>query len=657
MAINKKVAKQKATQHEQKRVVARRTFALGGGMFLATGFLAARLYQIQVSQNNRYKRLSDLNQFDSRLVPPTRGHLLDRRVRILAGNAEIYTLHITPLHAGNLERALANLAAIIEIDDEAVKRVRERARTAPSFRPILVRESLTQRELARLAIRSAYLPGVSFAKSTRRIYPQGRLTGHLTGYVSPVTSRELQANAALGEIPDLATGKVGIEHRLEDELRGKPGSERVEVNALGRPIRVFRDIHPQSGGDVRLTIDIELQKHVSETLRRGSLEPVDMASADVQRTISRDRDLARHLASGENLLLRDERGRITPPQSGAAVVMDVNTGEVVAMVSAPGYDPNLFTDRLLSRDWKRIVEHPRTPLLNRATAGVYAPGSTFKMVVALAALEAGVVNAETNFDCEGSLELGDELFHCWVEDGHGEISMVNAIERSCDIFFYHVAVKTGIKRIRDMAHRLGLGYVTGVGVPEEKSGIIPSKRWKLATHGSPWTPGETVVAGIGQGYVLTTPLQLAVMTARLANRNWAVTPTLFASEKKREFPTLAISSAALESVITGMTRVTHHWRGTAWEYNLPEGYGGMAGKTGTVQVKRISTLQREEGIAKNIDRPWKERDHALFVGYAPLVKPRYAVSVVVEHGGSGGSTAAPIARDILKRALDMKVSV
>ncbi|MEC8366473.1 MAG: penicillin-binding protein 2 [Pseudomonadota bacterium] len=642
----------KVKQKENRRVTGRRTFLLGSGMLLATSFLSGRLYQLQVAQNNRYKRLSDRNQFDWRVVPPRRGRLVDRQERLLAGNAESYLLHITPLYAGDVDKSLAQLASLIELNDEVIGRVREQARKGPSFRPILIRESLTQRELSTLAIRSAYLPGVTFEKSLRRIYPQGALTGHVTGYVSPLTSREIEENSSLGDLPDLATGKIGIEYALEPELRGTPGGERVEVNARGRPIRVFRDFEPEPGGDVKLALDIGLQQHVTEILRRGQSEPVDMATAEVQRAIAGNRDLKLHLASGENMLLRDSIGNITPPESGAVVVMDIRNGEILSMVSSPTYDPNVFTDRLLTRDWRRLNEHPRNPLLNRVTAGLYAPGSTFKMVVALAALEAGIINERTSFSCKGSMELGNATFHCWLEDGHGTVNVVRALERSCDVFFYEVALKTGIQRIKAMANKLGLGDVTGIDIPGEKQGIIPHHEWKLATHGVVWTPGETVVASIGQGYVLVTPLQLAVMTARLASGTKAVTPSLQTVDGVPEFAELDISLAALRIVHKGMLEVTNGSLGTARAHNLPSRLGGMAGKTGTVQVKRITKEQREAGITKNIERPWKERDHALFVGYAPIKDPRYAVAVVVEHGGSGSSMAAPIAKAVLKRALE-----
>lgn len=638
-------------EKEFRRVMSRRSLVLGGAQLFFVTFLTGRLYQLQVAQNNRYQRLSDRNQFDMRIVAPQRGRVFDRKLRLLAGNAESYQLQITPLYAKDLPKVLAHLAEIIELPGSAQQEALEAAKKNPSFRPISIRGDLTQRELARLAVRSAYLPGVTFKKSLRRIYPQGALTGHVTGYVSPLTQREIDDDRSLRALPDLATGKIGVEFALESELRGAAGNERVEVNARGRPIRVIKDVDPKPGNDVQLALDIGVQLHAAETLRKGISEKVGLALPEAQRAIASNEEIRQHIATGDDLVLRDAKGSLTPAESGAAVVMDIHSGEVVSMVSTPMYDPNIFTEKLLTRDWRRLNNHPRNPLLNRATSGMYAPGSTFKMVVGLAALEAGIINERTSFACSGSMELGNATFHCWREDGHGQMNLVRALEQSCDVFFYEVALKTGIQRIKNMAERLGLGAVTGIDIPGEKKGIIPSHEWKLATHGVVWTPGETVVAAIGQGYVLATPLQLAVMTARIANGAEAVTPTLRTVDGPVSFPPLNISKSALRIVKKGMHAVTHGGLGTARNYNLDKKLGGMDGKTGTVQVKRITKEQREAGIVKNIDRPWKERDHALFVAYAPVRKPRYAISVVVEHGGSGSSMAAPVAQRIMKKVL------
>jgi penicillin-binding protein 2 len=626
---------------------------LGIGQLLLTGFLGGRLYQLQVTQNRRYQRLSDKNQFDLRVVAPPRGRIYDNKMRLIAGNAESFQLRMTPMHVKDMAGTLQSLSKVIDLPEAIQTDILTKAKKGPSFRELIVRRNLTQRELARLAIRSAYLPGVSFEKSLRRIYPQGALTCHVTGYVSPISSDEIEQDSSLRQMPDLSTGKIGVEYAQEPNLRGMPGYERIEVNARGRPIRVLRDTDPRAGADLQLSIDIGVQLHASKVLRKGRSDVVSFAEKDVQAGLASNPELVAHITSGDDLILRDPKGRLTPPESGAVVVMDIHNGNIVSLVSTPMYDPNMFTEKLLTRDWRRLNNHPRRPLLNRSTSGMYAPGSTFKMVVGLAALEAGIISEKSSFFCKGDMELGNATFHCWRKGGHGRMNLTSALEQSCDVYFYEVALKTGIKRIRNMALRLGLGNVTGVDIPGEKSGIIPSHEWKLATHGKVWTPGETVVAAIGQGYVLATPLQLAVMTARIANGKFAVNPSLVMHDPNNPpvFEPLDIPESALAIIRKGMFAVTGGPMGTARNYALSQKYGGMSGKTGTVQVKRITKQQREDGITKNIDRPWKERDHALFVAYAPINAPKYAISVVVEHGGSGSSMAAPIARDIMAKTI------
>jgi len=352
------------------------------------------------------------------------------------------------------------------------------------------------------------------------------------------------------------------------------------------------------------------------------------------------------------MILKDSKSRYVPPETGAVVLMDVETGGVVAMVSSPAYDPNLFAGKLSIRAWQNINDHPRVPLLNRVVAGLYSPGSIFKMAVYAAALEAGVISSDTSYICNGFFEFGDRNFYCWQEKGHGKVNGRQAIAQSCDVYFYQIALKAGIDRIQNMANRMGLGIITDVGIPGEKLGIIPNRQWKKNNRGTVWTPGETVIAGIGQGFVLTTPIQLAVMAARIGNGRKAVKAKLLSEHTKNsdEFQSLNISGTVLKEIQRSMRSVVAGGRGTARNYDL-KGYG-MAGKTGTVQVKRISKAERDEGIIDNTDRRWEDRDHALFVAYAPYEKPKYAISVIVEHGGSGSSMAAPIARDILKFALD-----
>ena len=644
--------KKRKEQRELSSIMTRRMLMVGGGQALLSALLIGRLYQLQIAQTDNYQRLSDRNQFDKRLVQAPRGRLLDARGRLLAGNSEVFELRMLPARIADLNGWLNRVRKIVRLRPAEINAILKRIEDQPDFLEVTVRSNLTQRELSRLAVLSPVLEGASFRKGFRRIYPQGWMTAHITGYVSPANKRDIKANPQLRYLPASRIGRSGLESTFEAALRGEAGVERIEMNAKGKPVRVLRDKRATPGDDVRLSIDVGAQSYAAERLRRGKSDIIPLQNPNVQQALLDNSELRAHVTTGDDLVLKDERGRLVPPESGAATVMDIHTGEIKLMVSVPGYDPNLFSNRLSVRDWRRLNEHPRTPLLNRVTSGLYAPGSTFKMVVLAAALEAGVVSQSTRYNCTGEFEFGNATFHCWNDKGHGNVDSIEALERSCDVYFYQIALKTGINRIHDMALRLGLGQTTEVGFANEKTGIIPDRNWKMESRGTAWTPGETVVAGIGQGFVLTTPLQLAVMAARIANQKYAVSPTLKAvvgAHDQPSFPPLDISPDIIDVLHRGMRAVTAGPMGTARKYDISS--AGMAGKTGTVQVKRITKEQREKGIIDNIDRPWKERDHALFVAFAPYKRPKYALSVVVEHGGSGSSMAAPIARDILNHVL------
>ena len=642
--------KKRKEQKELSTVMTRRMVMLGIGQGVLGTILVGRLYQLQIAQSDNYRRLSDNNQFDQRLVQAPRGRILDHRGRLLAGNSEVFELRMLPSRIQNPKAWLQRVSRLISLKPEDIETILEKIADQPSFLEVTVKSNLTQRELSRLAVLSPVLEGASFQKSYKRIYPQGWMTAHVTGYVSPVNKRDIEREPDLRYLPETRIGRTGIERKMEPNLRGLFGFERVEMNAKGKPVRVLRDQQANPGSDSYLSIDIEAQSFATERLRRGRWQAVPVHKPEVQEALMVNEELRAHVSMGDDLVLKDEKGRLVPPESGACVVMDIQTGEVKVMVSTPGFDPNLFSNRLSVRDWQRMNSHPRTPLLNRTISGLYAPGSTFKMVVLAAAMEAGVITTKTRYECTGAFEFGDRNFHCWNERGHGFVNAEQSLERSCDIYYYQIALKTGINRIHDMARRLGLGDISALGLVSEKEGIIPNRDWKLAKRGVVWTPGETVVAGIGQGFVLTTPLQLALMTARIANGKSAIIPSLTsqnAQNMQQEtpiFPPLDVSPDIIRFLHKSMRSVMIGGLGTARKYDIPQ---GMAGKTGTVQVKRISKEQREKGIIDNIDRPWKERDHALFVAFAPYERPRYAISVIVEHGGSGSSAAAPIASDIL----------
>lgn len=627
--------------------LSRRSLILGGIQALAVGGLASRLYYLQMMEGQQYSQLSDRNKYDFRLLSPSRGRIYDAGGRLLAGNAEAYELSIIPDYAGDIENVLRVLSQLIRLGEEDIQSVLEEAASTPSFLPVAIRSDLTQREVSRLVIRSPELPGVNFERSEKRIYPQGLLAGHITGYVNRVTQKEINTGVITRELASLSTGKSGVEKAFELNLRGTPGRERVLVNAIGRPIRTAVDEQARPGKDIILSADMDLQLKALNTLKRGSNTPIPRSDPRVQEVILNSPDMGLMVPEEEEFAYIDSKDRIVAPESGSVVVMDIQTGAIRCMVSSPTFDPNLFAGRISSREWQKLINNPRQPLLNRSLSGQYAPGSTFKMIVALAALEAGIISEKTRFSCPGHKTVGNKDFHCWQKNGHGTINVIQALEQSCDVYFYEVGLKTGIARIAEMARRLGLGSTTGLNLPGEKRGLVPTKAWKEDKIGRAWTLGETVNASIGQGYVLSTPLQLAVMTARLANGEAKVMPSIVEPGAEVGFEPLGINPYALKVIQKGMRKVMNGSLGTARRHDLDVNGISMAGKTGTVQVRAISKAERERGVTDNADRPWKFRDHALFTGYAPHDRPRYAVSVIVEHGGSGSGAAAPVAKEVL----------
>jgi penicillin-binding protein 2 len=568
--------------------------AAGQGL-LFTG-LAARMYYLQVVESNRYRVLADENRISLRLLPPPRGRVLDRRGAPLAVNVQNYRIVIVPEEADDVEKMLARLDRLVEVPEHDRRRILREVRRRRAFVPVTVRENLSWEEVSRIEVNAPDLPGINIDVGQIRNYPFGGAAVHALGYVASVSERELTGDPLL-ELPGFRIGKNGIERQYDLQLRGTAGNAEVEVNAVGRVIRELRRQDGQPGQDVHLTIDIGLQEFVTQ--------------------------------------------RVAAERRAAVVVMDAHKGDVLAMVSTPSYNPNAFNEGLSGKEWNRLITNPDTPLTNKAIAGQYAPGSTFKIAVALAALEA---NIQPSFrtTCYGQIRLGNQLFHCWKKGGHGSVDLIDAIKGSCDVYFYELAKKVGIDRIAAMAKRLGLGQSLDLDMPGERNGLIPTKAWKQATIGVPWQLGETLVSGIGQGYVLATPLQLAVMTARLVNGGLAVTPRLTLAppgvdpvdEPPREFEPIGVSDRARRIVIQGLVEVVNNPQGgTAWRSRIEEKEFAMGGKTGTSQVRRISLAERDRGVRKNHERPWRERDHALFVGFAPTDSPRYVVAVVVEHGG------------------------
>lgn len=590
------------------KTFSRRVAILGGTQLALFGVLAGRMYQLQVIESKKYKTLSDENRINLRLLPPPRGRILDRFGRALAINQENYRVTLVAEQAHDVNAMLDALSGIISLGDHERQRILREIRRRRGFVPVTVRENLDWTEVSKIEVNAPDLPGLSIEVGQSRSYPYLADFAHVLGYVSAVSEKEIDGDPLL-ELPGFKIGKNGIERIYDLELRGKAGNSQVEVNAVGRVIRELSRQEGQPGNDVRLTVDRDLQKFASDRLKEE--------------------------------------------QSAAAVVADVTTGEIIALASVPGFDPNDFVTGLSSKTWRGLVNDPHTPLINKAVTGQYAPGSTFKMVVALAALEAGVIGPDHRVFCRGFTQLGNARFHCWKKHGHGWQDLIGGIKYSCDVYFYDIAKRVGVDRIAEMARKLGLGEKTGIELPSEKNGNIPTRSWKRALHGVAWQQGETLITGIGQGFILTTPLQLAIMTARIANGEKAVAPRLVRTDEDAlqaaiaKLPPLGISKRSLDIVREGMNQVTNVIRGTAYAARIPTEGMEMSGKTGTAQVRRISKAERDTRVLKNEERPWRERDHALFVGFAPSHKPRYAVAVVVEHGGGGSTVAAPIARDLL----------
>ena len=591
----------------------RRSALLFGGQIVLLSGLAARMYYLQVIEADRYRMLAEDNRINFKLLAPRRGRIVDRFGRPMAINQQNYRVLLTPENTKDVEKTLDTLAGIIPINDKERQKILRDIKRRRRFLPMIVRENLEWEKVARIEVNAPSLPGISIDVGESRYYPDGILTAPVLGYVSGVAETE-KTGGPLLELPGFRIGKSGIEKTLDVQLRGRGGTSQVEVNAFGREIRELQRVEGQPGAEARLTIDLELQKFVAERM-------------------------------GED--------------SSSAVVIDIHSGDILAMASTPSFDPNAFNRGLTADEWRTLTVNPRTPLNNKAIAGMYSPGSTFKMVVALAALERGLITPATRISCGGKVSLGDATFHCWKsKGGHGSLDLLGGIMNSCDLYFYEVARRVGIDRISQMAERLGLGMILDIELPGEKKGLMPTRAWKKSHKGAAWTQGETMISGIGQGYMLVTPLQLAVMTARLSNGGRAVKPRLTSAvvafdgtelpaPPQPEFEDLGISPSHLEVVLKGMAGVTNSPGGTAFKARIKDPAFAMAGKTGSVQVRRISKLERETRVLKNEELPWHERDHALFVGFAPVHEPRYACAVVVEHGGGGSTAAAPIARDIL----------
>lgn len=607
---------------ELYRTFSRRAAILLGTQAVLFGALGARMYYLQVVEGDRYSLLAEENRINLRLLPPPRGRILDRFGVPLATNDQNYRVVVVAEQTDDVAQTLAALGRLVPLDPEERQRILKEVGKKRAFVPITVKENLDWPVVASIEVNTPDLPGLSIESERSRNYPFGGLAAHVLGYVGSVAEADLTGDPLL-ELPGFRIGKSGAEKQYDLALRGSAGNSQVEVNAVGRVIRELARVEGQPGADLYVSLDMALQNFVQQ--------------------------------------------RLAAQLSGSAVLLDVMTGEILAMASTPTFDPSVFDRGLTSAEWQGLVGDKLKPLSNKALIGQYAPGSTFKMMVALAALEAGI-GPEHSVYCPGVMALGNARFHCWKKGGHGTLDMIGGLRHSCDVYFYDLARRVGIDAIAAMSRRFGFGSPLGIDMPGERGGVIPDRAWKQATLGDIWHPGETLVAGIGQGFIQTTPLQLAVMTARIANGGYGVIPHIRRDGEFRAsrivgrdgggagsvtvppYPSLGIAPEHLGVVIEGMNQVSNNPRGTAYRVRIDTPGFELAGKTGTAQVRRITMSERATGVRKNEDLPWEQRDHALFVGFAPVHAPRYAVSVVIEHGGGGSAVAGPIARDVLLEA-------
>ena len=592
----------------------RRSFLIGTSQLILVGLLIRQIRQIQLNESEKYRLLAEENRIDIEILPPLRGVIFDKKGTILAKNKENYRIKILRDKNINLPNVMENLSKLINISEERKIEIIKKLEKKRSNSSIIIAENLSWIEFKQVLVNLPSLPGIVPEVDLKRFYTKKELLAHLLGYVGVISRKDLKrisTDDPILQIQDFKIGKVGIEKGLDVYLRGQVGLSKFEVNASGKIIRKLAEEPSSSGKDIHLTIDSNLQKF-------------------------------------SMLRIKD--------YSASAVVIDLSNGGIICMASNPSYDPNKFVEGISQEDWDILLQSKNQPLANKAISGNYPPGSTFKMIVAIAALEDNLINPEDLFECNGFYELEQRKFHCWKYSGHGSTDLLKGIEESCDVYFYNLAERIGIERIAKTARKFGIGITPNLPLSGISKGLLPSKSWKKNTKNQSWFTGDTLNSGIGQGYLLSTPIQIAIMTARIAT-GLEIKPSLLKAidgkpVKYDKHKLLDIKKSTLDIIRQAMFGVVNNKTGTAFNSRLINETKIFAGKTGTSQIRQISEQERKKGIIKNQDLPRNQRDHALFTGYAPFTNPKFSVSIVVEHGGSGGKVAAPIARDILLYALN-----
>ena len=580
---------------------------LWAALLVLAGFsvLLGRMAYLQIALYDKYHHLAEGNRITLEILPPKRGRIFDRNHILLADNRPVYVIAFVPEKTPHWEGLLTELSALFpyKFDTAHKNKFAHWARNQKKFKTLTLPFELDETEAARFAARSYRFPGYQLKTQLKRVYPYGDITAHVVGYMGRITRADLERLDHKRYQGTSVTGKSGIEKFYEDRLMGQPGWRQVETNAQGRVIRVLEEHPPVPGEDLVLTLDIRLQQYAYTLLQQ---------------------------------------------QQGAIAALQPETGAVLALASSPGFDANLFVNGISKKNYQTLLSDPKRPLINRPIAGIYPPGSTIKPFIALIALEQGIISPHYSIFDPGYFTYAGHTYRNWKRQGHGRVDMHKAIQKSSDTFFYQIGLKMGIDLIHNGLSEFGLGRKTGIDLPGEKAGLIPNKAWKRAVKGKPWYNGETIIAAIGQGYVLSTPIQLARATAILANRGTQVIPHLLNEPVSPEGQVHIHNRQNWERVIDSMVAVMHDTHGTARRAGKLIAPYRMAGKTGTAQVK---SLQAEEEYDEE-NTPFHERDHALFVGFAPVNNPQIAISVIVEHGGSGGKIAAPLATRLAKYWLD-----
>ena len=628
------------------QTINRRMFIIGAAKVIVFTGIIARLFSLQITENKKYLTLSDKNRLREWRLPPVRGEFLDYFGNIVAGNLKVYQLHVIPEQVENFRNLMLRLKDILNLSNSEFSKIIKKKNSQKSWETLIVSDNLTWEQFTKVNFFLHDLTGAKPVLSVSRNYPFSENYTHVLGYVSMASEKDILDNEVIKNthVPGLKVGKTGLEKSFENDLIGSNGVQRYEVNAYGKRINQIDHEEGVKGKTIQLTIDSEIQKLANE-------------------------------------LLKDVAGSIS--------VMDIYTGEIIAMHSSPSFDPNLFLFGISQDDWRLIRNNPLKPLVNKTLSGLYSPGSTIKPIVALSALENDVVSTNFKVNCSGKTEMYGQTYHCWKKEGHGVVDLKAAMKVSCDTYFYEVARKLGVDRLKKTAVKFGLGErVLNEVYSNEKKGLVPDTKWKKNALGKGWVIGETLITGIGQGYLQTTPLQLCLMTAQIANGGYRIYPRITVNEedekiediklqieknykdhnetkkglteateqifsfiKEKRHEALYRNPENIKFVQNAMFVSTNEVRGTSYSSRIKDPKYQFAGKTGTSQVKRITERDRELDL-KTIEIPYEERDHALYVAFGPYKDPRYALSVVVEHGGSGSSTAAPMAKKLFKLIID-----